>query len=225
MADGSRKPIKNIKIGDTVIATDPETGDSGPRKVTTLVKGSGDKHLVDITLDTDGPTGSKTSTITATDGHPFWVPQLHQWINAGDLTAGQWLQTSAGTWVQITALRRHTEQTTVYNLTVDHLHTYYVIAGATPVLVHNCGVDPTAVNPDFTTGAIRNPDGTWTIPEGSPLYRPPGENRVGQGRFEGRIEINEDGPKTRTGEATEAFARIVEKLPDMHLPGHFPGAG
>ncbi len=26
-----------------------------------------------------------------------------------------------------------------YNLTVDGLHTYYVLAGATPVLVHNCG--------------------------------------------------------------------------------------
>ncbi|MEU3855609.1 hypothetical protein [Streptomyces sp. NPDC029554] len=35
--------------------------------------------------------------ITATDGHPFWVPALHQWIEAGDLQAGQSLQTSAGT--------------------------------------------------------------------------------------------------------------------------------
>jgi hypothetical protein len=52
-----------------------------------------------------------------------------------------------------------------------------------------------------------------------PLYRPPGTDRVGQGR----IEIDEKGPKTRTGEATEAFARFVDKLPDMHLPGHFPG--
>ncbi|MGW3043693.1 hypothetical protein ACWC9T_27435 [Kitasatospora sp. NPDC001159] len=27
---------------------------------------------------------------------------------------------------------------TAYNLTVDQLHTYYELAGATPVLVHNC---------------------------------------------------------------------------------------
>ncbi|MGW1563053.1 Hint domain-containing protein [Streptomyces sp. NPDC002144] len=154
MADGTRKAIKDVDVGDTVLATDPDTGDSGPHTVTALVKGSGDKHLIDITLDTDGPTGTKTSTLTATDGHPFWVPELHRWINAGELTAGQWLQTSAGTWVQITALRRHTEHTTVYNLTVDRLHTYYVIAGTTSVLVHNCGVDPAAIKPDFTTGAI-----------------------------------------------------------------------
>ena len=62
-------------------------------------------------------------------------------------------------------------------------------------------------------------------PEDSPLYRPPGVDRVGQGRFEGRIEIDKDGPKSRTGEATEAFVRILDKLPDMHLPGHFPGSG
>ncbi|MEU1275946.1 polymorphic toxin-type HINT domain-containing protein [Streptomyces sp. NPDC005799] len=163
-----------------MLATDPDTGDSGPHTVTALVKGSGDKHLTDITLEADGPTGSKTSTLTAADGHPFWVPELHRWISAGELTAGQWLQTSAGTWVQITALRRHTEHTTVYNLTVDRLHTYYVMAGTTSVLVHNCGVDPAAINPDFTPGAIRNADGTWTIPEDSPLYRPPGTDRVGR---------------------------------------------
>ncbi|MFD2691812.1 hypothetical protein ACFS5L_44355 [Streptomyces phyllanthi] len=28
---------------------------------------------------------------------------------------------------------------TAYKLTVSDLHTYYVVAGATPVLVHNCG--------------------------------------------------------------------------------------
>ncbi|MFG2961491.1 RHS repeat-associated core domain-containing protein [Streptomyces sp. NPDC048291] len=224
MADGTHKPIRDLGIGDRVIATDPATGESGPRTVTALIQGSGDKQLVDVTLDTDGPTGSKTST--ATDGHPFWVPRLHQWVDAGDLQVGQWLQTSSGTWVQITAIRRHTEQTTVYNLTVDGLHTYYVLAGTTPLLVHNCGVDPAAVNPDFTTGAVRNADGTWTIPEDSPLYRPPGKNRVGSGRFEGRIELDpKKNPQTRTGEATEAITRFVDKLPDMHLPGHLPGAG
>ncbi|MGA5343930.1 polymorphic toxin-type HINT domain-containing protein [Streptomyces variabilis] len=109
------------------------------------------KQLVDITLDTDGPTGSETSTLTATDGHPFWVPALQQWMDAGDLKSGQWLQTSAGTWVQITAVRHHTQSTAVYNLTVDDLHTYYVLAGTTPVLVHNCGGEA-IVHLDRTAG-------------------------------------------------------------------------
>ncbi|MFD3483499.1 RHS repeat-associated core domain-containing protein [Streptomyces sp. NPDC058665] len=134
LADGTRKPIKDIQIGDEVLAMDPETGESGPRPVTALIKGTGDKQLVDITLDT-----GKTSTLTATEGHPFWVPALGRWIEADELTTGQWLQTSTGTWTQITAVTHRTTSTTVYNLTVDDIHTYYVLAGATPVLVHNCG--------------------------------------------------------------------------------------
>ncbi|WTK82917.1 Hint domain-containing protein [Streptomyces sp. NBC_01511] len=134
LADGTRKPIKDIQIGDQVLATDPETGETGPRPVTALIKGTGDKQLVDITLDT-----GKTSTLTATDGHPFWVPALDRWTEADKLTTGQWLQTSTGTWTQITAITHHTKRTTVYNLTVNDIHTYYALAGATAVLVHNDG--------------------------------------------------------------------------------------
>ncbi|MGI5372628.1 RHS repeat-associated core domain-containing protein [Streptomyces iakyrus] len=144
MADGTRKPIKDVQIGDTVLATDPETGESGPRKVTALINGEGDKQLVDITL-TDSLTGSESSTLTATDGHPFWVPALHRWIDAGDLKSGQWLQTSNGSWVQVAAVRHRTQSVSVYNLTVDDLHTYHVVAGGTPVLVHNSNRCPTHV--------------------------------------------------------------------------------
>jgi hypothetical protein len=43
--------------------------------------------------------------VVATGNHPFWLPQLHRWVEATDLQVGQWLQTSAGTWVQIAAVR------------------------------------------------------------------------------------------------------------------------
>ncbi|MFJ9032886.1 RHS repeat-associated core domain-containing protein [Streptomyces sp. NPDC102274] len=144
LADGTRKPIKDIQVGDQVLATDPETGESGPRPVTALIKGTGDKQMVDIAL-----TGGKTSsTLTATDGHPFWVPALGRWIEADELTTGQWLQTSNGTWIQIAAVTHHAKQTTVYNLTVDDLHTYYVLAGETPVLVHNSRAGNLCPHPD-----------------------------------------------------------------------------
>ncbi|MFE4173619.1 hypothetical protein ACFRR7_16455 [Streptomyces sp. NPDC056909] len=58
-------------------------------------------------------------------------------MDATDLHPGQWLRTSAGTYVQITAITRWTQQSTVHNLTVANIHTYYVLAGDTPVLVHN----------------------------------------------------------------------------------------
>ncbi|GKQ34169.1 hypothetical protein ALMP_07200 [Streptomyces sp. A012304] len=41
--------------------------------------------------------------------------------------------------VIVTANRDYAKHATTYDLTVDGLHTYYVLAGATPVLVHNSG--------------------------------------------------------------------------------------
>ncbi|WP_307706191.1 polymorphic toxin-type HINT domain-containing protein [Streptomyces sp. V1I6] len=140
MADGSTKPIEDVKNGDKLLATDPETGETKVETVTAEIMGKGVKHLVKVTIDTDGEKGTKTETVTATEGHPFWVPEVGKWLDAKDLDRGQWLRTSAGTYVQISAIERWTAQSaTVHNLTVSDLHTYYVLAGATPVLVHNCG--------------------------------------------------------------------------------------
>ncbi|MFJ8142615.1 RHS repeat-associated core domain-containing protein [Streptomyces sp. NPDC096013] len=139
MADGSAKAIKDVKTGDKVLATDPATGETTAQTVTAEILGKGVKHLVRVTIDTDGKKGTKTAEVTATAGHPFWVPELGEWIDATHLKASEWLRTSAGTLVQITAVKRWTAlDATVHNLTVSMLHTYYVLAGATPVLVHNC---------------------------------------------------------------------------------------
>ncbi|MEV5951012.1 RHS repeat-associated core domain-containing protein [Streptomyces sp. NPDC051993] len=143
MADGTHKPIKDIHIGDKVAATDPETGETGPRTVTTLIQGTGDKQLIDITTTNSA---GKPGHLTATDGHPFWAPDLKKWVPAGELKAGQWLQTSTGTWTQVSAVQHRSQTTTVYNLTVDELHTYYVLAGGVPVLVHNASCKTVAEN-------------------------------------------------------------------------------
>ncbi|MFD8917445.1 RHS repeat-associated core domain-containing protein [Streptomyces sp. NPDC059569] len=174
MADGTRKPIKDVRVGDKVLATDPETGESGPREVTTLIQGSGDKSLTDITVAATTEDG-KPAKITATDGHPFWLPDVKEWTDAGDLQPGQWLRTSSGTWAQITAISHRTRSMTVYNLTVDDLHTYYALAGATPVLVHNCNLGDYA-------DSVRNEPGVkfaseYTSPSGAKYY---GRNKHGQ---------------------------------------------
>ncbi|HET9381680.1 MAG TPA: polymorphic toxin-type HINT domain-containing protein, partial [Streptomyces sp.] len=138
MADGTTKPIEDVKNGDKVLATDPETGETSVETVTAEIVGEGIKHLVKVTVAADG--GKKTAEVTATEGHPFWVPELGDWIDAKALRTGEWLRTSAGTYVQVTAVERWTNQhARVHNLTVSDLHTYYVVAGAAPVLVHNCG--------------------------------------------------------------------------------------
>ncbi|MFB9573114.1 DddA-like double-stranded DNA deaminase toxin [Streptomyces yanii] len=71
------------------------------------------------------------------DEHPFWLPDFGKWVNAEDLEPGMWLQTSAGTWVQITAIDETHRSQRVHNLTVDGQHTYYVVVGSAAVLVHN----------------------------------------------------------------------------------------
>ncbi|MFF4849405.1 nucleic acid/nucleotide deaminase domain-containing protein [Streptomyces sp. NPDC001194] len=135
MADGTSKNIEDVKVGDVVLATDPETGENYEKTVLDTIRTEDDKDFTDITVATkDGP-----STIVATDTHPFWVPELKEWVEAGNLHPGAWLQTSAGVQVQILALKRYTKLQRTHDLTIDDVHTYYVLAGATPVLVHNCG--------------------------------------------------------------------------------------
>jgi RHS repeat-associated protein len=140
MANGTTKAIENVRVGDVVVATDPTTGKTEHKRVTGVIVGKGEKKLVEITVDVDGKDGNETGKLTATDGHPFWVPSLNEWVTAAELKAGALLRTSAGTYVQVTAVRQWTAQEQrAFNFTVDGIHTYYAVAGAAAVLVHNCG--------------------------------------------------------------------------------------
>ncbi|MFJ3492991.1 DNA/RNA non-specific endonuclease [Streptomyces sp. NPDC086091] len=140
MADGSTKPIDKVRPGDKVLATDPRTGKTSVQTAAATIIGKGTKDLVRITLKIHDGSTTTTATVTATAGHPFWVPTLREWLDAGRLKPGQWLQTSAGTWTQISAIKSWTApRATVHNLTVTDARTYYVAAGAVGVLAHNCG--------------------------------------------------------------------------------------
>ncbi|WP_406490673.1 polymorphic toxin-type HINT domain-containing protein [Streptomyces sp. NBC_01604] len=133
MADGTSKDIEDVKVGDKVLATDPETGKSAPKKVTRLIVTDGDKYFNKLSIATkDG-----IEHLTATHEHPFWSPSQEDWVEARALRPGMTLLTDDGGTVIITANRPFTKHARTYNLTVDDLHTYYALAGATPVLVHN----------------------------------------------------------------------------------------
>ncbi|WTW98572.1 polymorphic toxin-type HINT domain-containing protein [Streptomycetaceae bacterium NBC_01309] len=137
MADGKAKPIENVRVGDWVMAADPETGVAGPRKVTHLIVGHGEKRLVRITFDIEPRAGPQPG-ITATTNHPFWSPSQQRWVDAGTLRPGDTVSTPEGTEVRVAATRIWSQPgQRVHNLTVGDLHTYYVVAGTTPVLVHN----------------------------------------------------------------------------------------
>ncbi|WP_406130451.1 HINT domain-containing protein [Streptomyces canus] len=61
-----------------------------------------------------------------------------EWVGATNLAAGEQLPASTRAVVRNTAVQRWTQPATVHNLTVADIHTHYVLAGETPILVHNC---------------------------------------------------------------------------------------
>jgi RHS repeat-associated protein len=136
MADGHKKKIKDIKQGDKVLATDPETGKSRPRTVEKLITTKHDKDFATLTIR-DGGTSSQ---IVATVTHPFWVDSRHAWIDADHLKPGMRLHTATSATATISSVRIWHRQHLTHDLTVSVTHTYYVLAGATPLLVHNCNV-------------------------------------------------------------------------------------
>ncbi|MDH2429166.1 polymorphic toxin-type HINT domain-containing protein [Sphaerisporangium sp. TRM90804] len=140
MGDGTRKAIELVQVGEKVVATNPDTGDTSAKFVVGLVTSGGYKDLVRITVDIDGPTGSRLGEVVATSEHPFWVDGASRWFNASDLRVGMRLQTSGGDTLQIVGIsvdRQVAQQ--VYNLTIEDYHTYHVSVGSEVVLVHNSG--------------------------------------------------------------------------------------
>jgi len=151
MANGTTKHIRDVNIGDQILATDPQSGVTGPRQVTDLIVGHGDKQLVELTIHTT----NGDTTIIATANHPFWNQHTHQWTDATRLKPGTPLLTPNGATATVKSARTYTANTTVNNLTIADIHTYYVLAGNTPVLVHNTG--PCGPNLDAMSAAGQVP--------------------------------------------------------------------
>ncbi|MEU1075132.1 MULTISPECIES: RHS repeat-associated core domain-containing protein [unclassified Streptomyces] len=134
MAGGAAVPIDQVKVGDTVEATDPLTNTTKPQKVTHVEVTLTDKDFTDTTVRT--AEGDKV--VTSTQHHPYWDATRKQWVDAVDLKPGEKLREPSGSLLTVVKNRNYRRTVTTYNLTVERIHTYYVLAGATPVLVHNC---------------------------------------------------------------------------------------
>ncbi|MGW5254257.1 polymorphic toxin-type HINT domain-containing protein [Streptomyces sp. NPDC004012] len=149
LAGRRTKPIEDVRVGDRVLATDPESGRTEAEPVEATITGRGLKALVGVTVG--GSSAGRGGTVVATDKHPFWVTEGGgTWLDAARLKSGMRLRTDTGERTRVTATSAWTEpDQRVYNLTVSELHTYYVLAGNTPVLVHNsgkfCGPDADAL--------------------------------------------------------------------------------
>lgn len=134
MADGTTKQIRDIELGDRVLATDPETGKTAPQAVT--ARWTHEDAVIDLNL------GNGSSLTTTTD-HPFRSYTDQQWQVAAELEPGDQLATANDEYAAIVGLDRSTiRRDTAYNLTIEKIHTYYALAGDISLLVHNkCDLD------------------------------------------------------------------------------------
>jgi large repetitive protein len=211
LADGHRKPISQIRVGDRVLATDPTTGLTAPRPVTATIQHGGPHRMVDIDLPDH-------TRITATDHHPFYDADTHHFVDAIDLHPGERLREPDGQTVSIAGTRVYAAGLTAYNLTVDDLHTYY--AGATPVLVHNSGCSGVALGPA--------PENAWNTFErvqskGSPLpgYKG-GSAFANDGRAGGQIlpsTTTEGGTVTYREWDVNPYIKGVDRGPERIVTG------
>ncbi|MFI5713134.1 RHS repeat-associated core domain-containing protein [Kribbella sp. NPDC051620] len=141
LTNGTQKPIEKLTLKDKVLAADPASAKSSAEPVVRTIIGQGSKDLVDIEVEVAGPRGPPTTAkLTATAGHRFYLPDSRQWVDAGNLVRGTRLAAFGnGSTATVSTVTRYSTQARVYNLTIREIHTYYVVAGDVPVLVHNCG--------------------------------------------------------------------------------------
>ncbi|MEV6210300.1 polymorphic toxin-type HINT domain-containing protein [Kitasatospora sp. NPDC051914] len=144
LADGGTKAIDKIQVGDQVTATDPSTGITAARPVVALIVGHHDTDYTELTVTAAGPRAppAEKESITSTANHPYWDVTTQRWTNAKDIKPGDQLQNLDGTTLTVLAVHSYaTAPQTAYNFTVADLHTYYVLAGVAPTLVHNAAAD------------------------------------------------------------------------------------
>ena len=121
-------------MGDKVWARNEKTGTTELRRVTNIAPQHFDQ-LMELHIE------GEAATLKATPSHPFRARRdagdTAHWINAGDLIAGEQIETQGGRWATILSVSALDKPAVVYNFTVEQDHDYFV--GDEGLLVHNGG--------------------------------------------------------------------------------------
>ena len=133
------KDIDKIKIGEYVLTYNESTGNNEYHIVTNRLVHNPDEINDSLyTLSFDDKT-----TLQVTSPHRFYINRngKNLWIAAEKLIIGDQVLYSNHKYHMITKISKSELKNTVYNLTVDTNHNYYV--GNQQILVHNQKVDNT----------------------------------------------------------------------------------
>lgn len=127
LTDEGEKDIEDIEVGDMVLAKDEETGEVAYKEVTATFNHETDE-IYNIYVG--------GQTIESTFNHPFYANDKG-WTFAKDLKVGDLLVQSDGHTLRIDSIEIEQKYATVYNMTVDDFHTFFV--SDLGIWVHNTG--------------------------------------------------------------------------------------
>jgi hypothetical protein len=125
-------PIEALALGDEVLTRSTSDEPLVERTITALHETPG-KPILEIWIQEDG---AEPELIEVTPRHPFWVAD-EGWVDSDQLAPGDQLSTADGDAASVLSVASTARTETVYNLTIDEHHTYFV--GATGTWVHNVG--------------------------------------------------------------------------------------
>lgn len=139
------KPIEAIKKGDQVASRESHDSENTWKPVVKLIHNT-DKPVIRLTLlDKMG----SVRAIGTTAEHPFWV-RGKQWVEAGDLIAGDELVSLTGDSLIVKGVVAEKARQDTYNFEVADYHTYFV--DELGVWVHNADCGGVAKGGDTTVG-------------------------------------------------------------------------
>jgi len=130
MADGSLKPIEQVKVGDLVLSKSESNGEVAAKRVS--------QTFERVAPSTLAITFNNGEIIETTAEHPLYR-EGDGFTPAGLLAIGNSIVTRAGPSLEITGIEKKSTPATVYNFSVEDFHTYFV--GNTGLWVHNAEYD------------------------------------------------------------------------------------
>ncbi len=179
MADGTSRPIEEVKAGDRVLARDEVTGATGAQTVEEAFAHVAASSVV-LHLDSG-------ETVETTDEHPFYVAATG-FVPAGRLAVGNAIVTRAGPPAVVVAIEHRRRPLEVHNLRVEGAHTYFVGLSGGGVWVHNQACPPASGGrpagygrkaPETVHPPMRTNDGL----EAAQRFLGPGYREVSPGRY------------------------------------------
>jgi RHS repeat-associated protein len=121
------KPIRDIEVGDRVLAYSEWTGETSHQAVTSVHAGESKYDIVTVTLISG-------ELIEATAGHPIYIFEKG-WLSAAELKRGDRVVTDDLIPMLIKSVDSEIRAVSVNNLSIANARTFFV--GTSGVLVHN----------------------------------------------------------------------------------------